>query len=178
MQFASFNYPRQCFTLPRGTLAKRLAAFKSGPRICGPYYQEAPVPATAGAQSAFFYHESDFMPGLRWKYADEVIRLYHRGWFCDDYQDETIRGLVFRLPHGRGFLPAWTMGAKMASSIDYDRGSVCDTEEDGARMADGMAERAAEREREYQAAEEVKRREEEERAELLSTGERDQSGEH
>ncbi len=159
MQFASFNYPRQCFTLPRQPLRQRLADFKTSPRrLCGPYYQAEPCPRQPHAAAAVgFYLASDFAPGLRWEYAHKLIRC-PRGWYCDPHGDgDTISGVVFRLPHGRGFLAGWTMGKGMASSLDTGHGDIYASERDAALAADSMAERAAERERDYQAAEDAKR---------------------
>jgi hypothetical protein len=170
MQFASFTYPRHVFHL-YWPLPRRLAAFKakSGWRGNSTKYQPEPRPAQPGDRAFGFYLEE--FPGLRWKYADDVIRLNHRGWFADDCQDTTIRGIVGFLPHGRGFLAGWTMGRQMASQWE-----LCpyETAEEAARIADGIAERTAENERDYQAREEEKRREEEEREAVLM----DQSGEH
>lgn len=72
----------------------------------------------------------------------EGARIRHQGWFCDEYSCETIRGLVFRLPKGRGFLAAWSMGEGMASNLDTSY--IWDDEQDAARAADQMAEQAAE----------------------------------
>lgn len=41
---------------------------------------------------------------LRPRFADEIVRLRHTGWFTDDNQDDTTRGVVLRLPHKRGYL--------------------------------------------------------------------------
>lgn len=144
--FAGFSFPRTVATLPKGKPASRLAAAKT--RCTGPYYA-APVPNAGGA---FFYLDSDFMPGLRWEWADEIegARINHKGWFSDPYGDgETIRGIVFRLPKGRGFLAGWSMGEGMASEAES---KIYADEIAAARAADSEAESVAEREREYQAA--------------------------
>ena len=142
-QFAGFDWPRYVATLPRGTMAERLKHAKN--RVCGPYYH-APKTGNTGQS---FYLDSDFMPGLRWNYADEVNSdIRHTGWFTDEYGDfDKIRGIVFRLPKNRGFLAGWTMGVGMASCVDYD---IFQDIEECAECADSMAENAAEREREYQ----------------------------
>jgi len=88
------------------------------------------------------------MPDLRWKWCDEIVdRINHKGWYSDDYQEGTIRGIVMRLPNNRGFIAGWSYGEGMFSSVDYD---VFLDESDAAYCADSMAENAAEREREYQ----------------------------
>lgn len=142
--FAGFTFPKHVWTLPRGNMAKRLAARK--PVVCGDYYHAPKPNCNAGIG---FYLASDGAPALRWQWADDVVRLQHQGWFCDEYQDSIIRGVVFRLPHGRGFLAGWSMGEGMASELDL---FVYGDEESAAYAADSMAERVAEAEREYQAA--------------------------
>jgi len=143
--FAGFEFPQTIAMLPRGPLSKRLEEYKQthGKRVCGPYFRTQPA---ENQQVMSFYLDSDFMPDMRWQWADEVDGVYigHSGWFFDDFQDETIRGIVFRLPAGRGFLAGWSMGKSMASSLSYD---VWEDEVDAARDADRMAERAAENER-------------------------------
>lgn len=122
-------------------LQKRLEARKH----TGAYYMQSP---TAGKDEyRSFYLDSDFMPTLRHRTADEILTLSHTGWFCDDMQLQTIYGLVFRLPHERGFLAGWSMGEGMASTLDT---TIYDDEEAAAYIADSMAENAAENEREYQ----------------------------
>ena len=115
---------------------------------CGPYYG---TPPEAGKQeSRMFYFASDFAPGLRWEWCDEVAPVIsHSGWYCDQFCDETIRGVVFRLPHGRGFLAGWSMGEGMSSEIDVSY--IYDDESSAAYAADSMAQYAAERQREFEA---------------------------
>ena len=148
MTFAGFEFPQTIAILTRGPLSKRLEEYKRthGKRVCGPYFRTQPAENQKGMS---FYLDSDFMPDMRWTWADEVdgTHIRHTGWFADDFQDQTIRGIVFRLPAGRGFLAGWSMGKGMASGLDYD---VWDNEADAAREADRMAERTAEAEREYQ----------------------------
>lgn len=93
------------------------------------------------------------MPGLRWEWADNAAQsIHHTGWYTDEYGDgDTIRGLVFRLPHNRGFLAGWSMGEGMASIVAYE---VYPDEVSAALAADDIARYAAEREREYREAEE------------------------
>ena len=113
-------------------------------KLCGPYHFR--VDADSEHRSA--YLDSDFFPGLRWEYADKVTpRIRHTGWYCDEYGDDTIRGIVLRLPRSRGFLAGWTMGEHMITEIDVSW--IHDDEIEAALAADGMAEFAAEREREY-----------------------------
>lgn len=80
--------------------------------------------------------------------ADEIsgAGIRHNGWYSDQYQDQTIRGIVAMLPHGR-FLAGYAMGEHMAAAIDAD---IYSDIVDAARMADECARIAAEREMEYQ----------------------------
>ena len=111
---------------------------------CGPYHFR--VDADQPTRSA--YLDSDFFPGLRWQYADKVTsRIRHTGWYCGDYDNDKIRGIVLRLPRSRGFLAGWTMGEHMITEIDVSW--IHDDEIEAALAADEMAESAAEREREY-----------------------------
>jgi hypothetical protein len=157
--WAGFAFPKFAWTLPRGSKAKRIQDHKKP--VCGPYYC-APKPNSVDGTS--FYLESDFMPGLRWQWCDEVTSsIRHTGWYTTEYGDgDKIRGLVLRLPKGRGFLAGWSMGESMASGAEY---TIYATEREAAVAADGIAEIMAEKEREYQAAEDA-RREAEEMAEI------------
>lgn len=106
-------------------------------------YRTHPDP---GAKTMFFYMGSDFAPGLRWKWADKVcdVSIDHVGWCSDAFCDDTIRGFVMALPHGRGFLAGWSMGEGMASEVSYE---IHETEQRAAYRADQMAERVADEER-------------------------------
>lgn len=144
-EFAGFTWPRFIATLPKGSTATRLARYKNP--VTGPYYH-APKP---GADGTGFYLESDGMPSMRWQWCDAIARsIEHSGWFTSDHQicGETIRGLVFRLPGGRGFLAGWSMGEGMASGLEYE---IYTDEIDAAYAADSLAENIAEKEREYHA---------------------------
>jgi hypothetical protein len=145
-RFAGFGFPRYIAQLPRGPMSLRLQRMRHP--LCGPYYH-APKPSQAG-RGVFFYLGSDFMPGLRWDWADEVAprSVKHQGWYIDASQpDETLRGLVMRLPHGRGFLAGWSFGEGMASDISTD---IYSDIKEAAIAADDAARDAAERERDYQ----------------------------
>jgi len=127
-------------------LMRPLSARLETRKHCGPYYGS---PAYAGIDnSRFFYLDSDFMPSLRWQWADDVVSLNHTGWYSDDDGiAETIRGIVMRLPHERGFIAGWSMGESMASEIEI---SIYPDQESAAYAADTMAEHAAERQRDYE----------------------------
>lgn len=139
--FAGFNYPRYIAALPRGSMADRLA--RRSPVMCGKTYQPSPTPLDREARRRFFYLDDHALPFTRWTWCDEVNnRISHTGWFTDESGDgDKARGLVVRLPHGRGFLAGWSFGDGMAGEI----GRLVITDEwEAARIADGMAELAAE----------------------------------
>ena len=146
--FAGMQFPKYVYTLPQGLIPERIARAKNP---CTGGYYHAPKPLNGKHPGKGFYLDSDDMPALRWQWADEIAgSIRHKGWYCDEYQDQTIRGIVLRLPHGRGFLAGWSMGESMASEID---GEIHADETEAALMADERARCAAEREQEYQAAE-------------------------
>lgn len=105
------------------------------------------------------YLEDDRILGLRWAWCDEIPSdwgmshrqlIGHRGWFLDDdIQDDVSRGIVLKLPRGRGYLAGWSLGEGMITEIDC---TVFEDAVDAARAADSMAENMAEKEREYRAA--------------------------
>ena len=102
------------------------------------------------------YLDSDFSlaPRGRWRWADEVApsAIRHRGYYTVEGAcsgDDTIRGLVVYLPHGR-VIAGWSMGVGMATCVDTS--TVYDCERDAALAADRLAEIAAEKEREYRAS--------------------------
>lgn len=110
------------------------------------------------------WHESPEVPFRFVGLAHKLARLgRHTGWYMDpDCMGEVARGVVYQLPHGRGFLAGI---ADPYNADDTGRGpamlqcdnagfvqkfNVYNTAEDAARVADRLAEIYAEREREYQ----------------------------
>ena len=107
-------------------------------------------------------------PNIRhFAHADECARLNHRGWFADDYQEETIRGTVTVMRLGKwAYIVAgvtysnsdcaalyWDSIEKMPAREAWDeRGDKTDALEqamrDIAHQADSIAERNAEKDRE------------------------------
>jgi len=67
-------------------------------------------------------------------YADEIADIRHTGWFTDDFQEETYRGVVFRLTKLRGYL----VGYEDPNNDGAARLQFCDADSDteAARMAD------------------------------------------
>jgi hypothetical protein len=155
--FAGFSFPRHIPRLvkpgdcglpaPLARGAGKRHRFKANTS-----YYVSPAPNSDGTS---FYLDSDFAPGLRWQWCDEVAgtRIDHTGWWTDEFGDgDTIRGIVMRLPHGRGFLAGHSMGESMASTVEY---RVYDDECEAARAADRLAEIYAEAERDYRAKQEA-----------------------
>lgn len=122
----------------------------SGP--CGPYMFTRQPTRTGRCEGfgGYLGHgeiNDGSMVRLRIALAGDVVRLEHTGWYCDQFQDQTMCGIVARLPRSRGFLAGWTMGVGMCCSFD---GRVHETIEEAARAADEEARIGAEREREHQ----------------------------
>lgn len=148
--FAGFTWPRTVAVLPKGTLRERLAKAKE-PRNTGPYYH-APDPLLNRDKAIRrgFYLGDHGMPGLRWEWCDEVdpVTIHHTGWFINEHGGgDKIRGIVFRLPKGRGFLPGWAMGWHMAGGLEYDMHPHLETI---AAAADLYAEEVADEQRGYE----------------------------
>jgi hypothetical protein len=92
-------------------------------------------------------------------------RAYPGVYRVDEISDMYFVGVVFQIPARCG-KPQYLAGAEWGEgdpyrgrfssgggSIDISRGAVCDSEEEAAKVADGMAKSAAEREAEYQESE-------------------------
>lgn len=145
-QWAGFSFPRRIVAMPHGSKADRLNAARAG-NACGPYYS-SPKPIIGGAHGAFGFYLGECRR-MRWTWADDIsgAGIRHKGWLCDGFGGETIRGIVVRLTHGR-ILAGWSMGEGMCASIECDE--IFTDEIAAARCADGLAESVAEKEREYQ----------------------------
>lgn len=95
--------------------------------------------------------------GTAWRFAgfaDDIVNLRHNGWFTDEFQDETFRGVVYRLPSHKG-KPIYFVGYADPNNDDCARGEIrtdLDDDNEAAYAADAIAERCAESEREYQEA--------------------------
>lgn len=159
--FAGFSWPKRLALLPAGPPSDRLKKKKKNRRTVGDYYQAPSIITDESKELARgFYLTTEGQPGLRWEYCDAVTReIRHTGWHTAiDGDGETIRGIVFRLPKGRGFLSGWTMGENMISVIFYCQ--VHDDEIEAAHAADSIAESAAEKEKEMMMSEEYEEYEE------------------
>lgn len=123
----------------------------------GPYmHTVGPVSRTQSNGRGFYMDSANRMAdygsfmSLRVEDANKHLsgRLAHiDGYFVDNYCGDTLQPIILRLPHSRGFLAGWTMGAGMISTLDAS--TIWDDVEDAAREAHRMAERDAEAEREY-----------------------------
>ncbi|WOE76356.1 hypothetical protein [Alterisphingorhabdus coralli] len=102
-------------------------------------------------------------------FADEVIEgraIDHFGWYTDEFDGETLRGAVYQLPANNGqprFIAAYRHGSysrqkKRWTDVSGNPAALLDvrgiyeTARDAAFPANSLAEHAAEKEREYQAA--------------------------
>ncbi len=151
--FAGFTFPRYVATFAIGPAALRRQ--RELRRVCSGYFH-APRPNDNSGRG--FYLGDAGQPCKRWEWASDTE------WYCDEFGDTTMRGIILRLPHGR-FLAGYSMGEGMSSAVS----ATVYTDEDEARAAaDEEARCAAESEREYQ-AEEAARMEEEEREASLNS---------
>lgn len=168
--FAGFSFPRYIANLPSKPIRKRLEDFRKPKHTSGYYHAPKPLQGAHPGQG-FYLEDAQTMPGMRWKWADEVedTSIHHTGWYCDAYGDTLIRGLVMRLPAGRGFLAGYSMGEGMSSAVE---GTVYADEREAALAADRLAEIVAERERDHEAEEQAyQEAEEAARAELEDASE-------
>lgn len=117
-------------------------------QLCGAWHE------VRGADHARWC-ENPAAIGLRFVgHSDDIVRLGHKGWLTDEagWNGETLRGVVYQLPsrHGRCMYvyghsdPNGEAAALLCFDLDAD------SKEQAARMADQIAEWAAETEREYQ----------------------------
>jgi hypothetical protein len=95
--------------------------------------------------------------GTAWRrigFSDDIANLQHGGWFTDNFQDEVLRGIVYKLPTRKSG-PVYFVGYADPNNEDSARGQIrTDLEDDNAAAyyADNIAETAAESEREYNEA--------------------------
>ena len=116
----------------------------------------------------FFQSEQD--TGLRrvgW--SDEHLHIRHTGWYSDNYQEETFRGVVFRLSARSGGRERFVAGyfESMSEGFVLDLSEIWEDDLTGAaREGDRLAERAAEKARDFEAKDAAALRIEEIDAEL------------
>jgi hypothetical protein len=171
-----FTGPIYIHTFEGNSRLKGIDALKDRLRMrkhCGPY-RITPFNRTRdnARTGVGFYQASkglsmgDAIVDLRLVLANDVLKRSRiadiTGYYCDEFQEQTMVPIIARLAHGRGFLAGWTMGTGMCGHLD---GYIWDSEEEAARGAHSIAENAAENEIEFQARENA-RIEEERQAEL------------
>lgn len=141
-------------------------------KVTGPYRFTIPQPNDSGEGVSFYMDSRGVFYGmsehgaslsLRLEPAKDLMPMHARlrlpdGYYYNDH-GETMKPIVARLPHGRGFLAGYTMGDGMASGLDR---TLWDSEEEAARAAHDLAESMAERQREYEEEENERLRAEEE----------------
>lgn len=86
--------------------------------------------------------------------AHDIVRLRHTGWYNDADGSETIAGHVWQLPARNGepvYLSGYVEQESGYCTLDATRGRIAtySDKEDAARAADALAEKDAEKEREY-----------------------------
>lgn len=86
--------------------------------------------------------------------AHDIVRLRHTGWYMDADGSETIAGHVWQLPARNGepvYLSGYVEPESGYCTLDATRGRIAthSDKEDAARAADALAEKDAEKEREY-----------------------------
>ena len=104
------------------------------------------------SKQVFLEHPEQFF--RKEDYADKIINLRHTGWYTDDICFGILRGVVFKLAKGRGYLAGYE---ELEDGKNYNDGALVELEivhdkEQAAREADRLAELAAEKERWYQEA--------------------------
>lgn len=153
--FAGFTWPKQEWSLPKGKPSSRVCK----PRSSG-YYQNSPCMAGEG-EIGFYWGEGGEESGRLWTLRAKTMRM---GWYCNNFQDESITGFAFRLPRGRGFLAGWMMGDQMCASVSR---RIYDDENGALQAGHRMAELAAERMREEDAKDQAEQQIQEAREEIL-----------
>lgn len=107
-------------------------------KVCGPYQW---TPSEPGKGRGFYQSSKGLRMGdstfkLRLESANDSLsgRLSMiDGYFTDeDCSSDTLKPIIARLNHNRGFLAGWTMGKGMCASLDAD---VYETAEEAAMAA-------------------------------------------
>lgn len=130
MRYSGFhNAAANCGALSAGT----------NRRVMGYRIIESPVYYTHCGQQ---FPREKFADEFRTEWGTQLVD--HSGWFTDMHQDETVRGIVVALPHGR-FLAGyeWSCNGERVYFTD-----IYDCERDAVYAADGHAESFAEQCRE------------------------------
>jgi hypothetical protein len=141
---------------------------RKGPKTPNYYYQpeDKREPRTMPLDSL-----NDW-PGTEEGTASDILKLKHNGWYTDNFQDETVYGVVLslRTPHGRRYYPAISSKSFDVTTVyigDWFEGD--DAECEAARRADQYAESYAEDAREHDAQFQAEQQIEEARKEIKTT---------
>jgi hypothetical protein len=114
--------------------------------------RSAPTPRDSHGHRSdrgWYFDHPDRVPGRWVGHADRIERtIGHEGWYSNSFEDETYRGVVYRLPHGRGYFVGYVDSCNDNIYIEY---TVEDSDSAAAHLADDIARCAAERAREYEA---------------------------
>lgn len=119
------------------------AAYTRSPIFSAPYKPENPQPP-----GRLRWIEAGH--GLRVVPVSDIIKLDHKGWFVDQYQDDTTAAHIIRLPKRRGFLLAasdpWNADAYTVLNDAPEPVTPGDdhAEREAARFAEQFTERLAE----------------------------------
>lgn len=103
-----------------------------------------------GTRVQYWDHKAD-VPFRFTGYADDIRRgIGHKGWYCDEYADRTLRGVVYQIPARNG-VPQYLSGYQESDndSVVLYLDSFEAEPAEAAYRADQIAERLAESEREY-----------------------------
>ena len=108
--------------------------------------------------------------GLRFVgYANEVCKgIGHTGWYTNEFQDETIRGVVYRMSNGKLVCGVSDPCNEDCAFIDFSYSFDSDDENSAAHYADSFAERYAENERDYNSASTARHNFEEAKVEIAA----------
>lgn len=101
-----------------------------------------------------YWDHKDSVPFRFTGYVDDIRRGHrHRGWYCDQFQDRTLRGVVYQIPARNG-VPQYLSGYQESDndSVVLYLDSFEAEPAEAAYRADRIAERLAESEREYNEA--------------------------
>ena len=94
--------------------------------------------------------------GLRFTdYCDQINNyIRHKGYYCDEFGDSILRGVVYQLPARKGktqYIAGYSDPDNEGAAL-LNFNDIYDDENDAARSADQFAEREAENQREYNEA--------------------------
>ena len=140
------NKPAVALANARQDVAKGKNRYVPGPTECG-------KPFAAYGETGMRWVENAGRIMRKVGFADDIINLRHKGWYADDNCDETIRGVVYQLPTRNGKLQfAYGYADPIndgAACLSFD---LIDDKDTAAHWADGIAEREAEEQRDYNTA--------------------------